>query len=135
MKKLTVIIEKGDSDNYGAHVPKLPGCISEGDTLEEVKANIKEAIIEHLEALADFNEVPEELDINNLKFQFKLDLPSFSKAFTWINVSALADEAGINPSLVRQYTSGKKYPSEKQAGLIQQAINRLSEDLGRVQLI
>ena len=49
--------------------------------------------------------------------------------------SALADEAGMNPSLVRQYTSGKKYPSEKQAGLIQQAIHRLSEDLGRVQLI
>ncbi|MBA7537202.1 hypothetical protein ES705_29469 [subsurface metagenome] len=135
MKSLTVIIEKGDSGNYGAYVPKLPGCISEGDTTEEVKANIKDAITEHLEALSEFNEVPKGIDINNLKFEFKLDLPSFSKAFSWINISALADAAGLNQSLVRQYTSGAKYPSEKQADVLQKAIHQLANDLNRVQLI
>jgi len=135
MKNLAIIIEKGDNGNYGAHVPILPGCISEGSTIEEVKTNIKDAIIEHLEALEDFNEVPKGIDINNLNIEFRFDLPSFSKAFSWINISALADAAGLNQSLVRQYTSGKKYPSEKQAITLQHAIHNLANDLGRVQLI
>ncbi len=135
MKTLTVIIEKGDSGNYGAFVPKLPGCISEGDTIDEVKVNIKDAIAEHLEALYDFSEVPKGIDIDSLKFEFKLDLPSFSKAFAWINISALAEIAGLNKSLVRQYTSGTKYPSEKQVGVLQHALHQLANDLNRVQLI
>ncbi len=135
MKSLAIIIEKGDSGNYGAHVPRLPGCISEGDTIDEVKANIKEAIAEHLDVLSEFNEVPKGIEIENLKFEFQLDLPSFSKAFSWINISALAEVAGLNKSLVRQYTSGAKYPSEKQAGLLQNAIHELANDLNRVQLI
>jgi predicted RNase H-like HicB family nuclease len=135
MRKLAVIIEKGDNGNYGAYVPRLPGCISEGDTIEYLKANIKDAIAEHLEALEEFNEVPDGIDIKNLTFEFRLDLPSFSRAFSWINISELADKAGLNKSLVRQYTSGKKHPSEKQASLLQRALDQMANDLSKVQLI
>jgi predicted RNase H-like HicB family nuclease len=45
-----VVIEKG-SNNYSAYVPDLPGCISTGRTLEEIKRNIKEAIELHIEGL------------------------------------------------------------------------------------
>ncbi len=41
---LNVIIHKEDN-GYWAEVPALKGCFSQGDTLEEIKANIKEAII------------------------------------------------------------------------------------------
>ncbi len=43
MKQYAVIYEKGDT-NWGAIVPDLPGCVSIGNTLEEVQENIKEAI-------------------------------------------------------------------------------------------
>ncbi len=43
MKKYRVIYEKGET-NWGAIVPDLPGCVSIGDTLEEVQENVKEAI-------------------------------------------------------------------------------------------
>jgi len=39
-----VIIEETSSDGYSAYVPDLPVCFTVGDTLDEVKANIREAI-------------------------------------------------------------------------------------------
>ena len=42
-------------------VPALPGCITEGDTVEEALANAREAIKCHLEGLAaDGEPIPEE---------------------------------------------------------------------------
>ena len=42
-------------------MPALPGCYSQGDTLEEAIANAKEAIAGYIEALAlDGEPVPEE---------------------------------------------------------------------------
>jgi HicB_like antitoxin of bacterial toxin-antitoxin system len=41
--RYAVVIEKGER-NYSAYVPDLPGCVSVGDTLEDVKAEIREAI-------------------------------------------------------------------------------------------
>jgi antitoxin HicB len=36
---------------YTVEVPSLPGCISEGDTIDEALANIKDAIEGYIEAL------------------------------------------------------------------------------------
>ena len=50
-----VIIEQDENKVYVAYVPELPGCHTEGDTLEEVMENIKEAIelyLEHTEEKA-----------------------------------------------------------------------------------
>jgi predicted RNase H-like HicB family nuclease len=46
-----IIIEKNKQGHYGAYVPDLQGCVSLGDTIEETKKNIKEAIQLHLEGL------------------------------------------------------------------------------------
>lgn len=48
--KYTIIIEKGEN-SYGAYVPDLPGCVAVGETEEEAKTLIKEAIEFHLEGL------------------------------------------------------------------------------------
>jgi predicted RNase H-like HicB family nuclease len=50
--RYAVVIEKGER-NYSAYVPDLPGCVSVGDTLDEVKAEIREAISFHLEGLRE----------------------------------------------------------------------------------
>lgn len=39
-----VIIEQDEDGGYVGKVPELPGCLSQGDTLDELMANIKEAI-------------------------------------------------------------------------------------------
>ena len=42
--KFTVILEPEEDGGYSIHCPALPGCSSQGDTLEEALTNIKEAI-------------------------------------------------------------------------------------------
>ena len=70
-----VIYEKGDS-SYGAYVPDLPGCITVGDTLEEVQTLIQEAIEFHIEGLQeDGDDVPQ--PSINLPIQY--DIPYLGK--------------------------------------------------------
>ena len=47
-----VVIESGPN-NYSAYVPDLPGCVSVGDTLDEVKEMIQEAIALHIEGMRE----------------------------------------------------------------------------------
>ena len=42
--KLRVIIEKDETGYFVAEVPALPGCVSQGKTLQEARTNIREAI-------------------------------------------------------------------------------------------
>jgi len=46
-----VSIEKGEDFGYVAHCPAIPGCHSQGQTIEEAIENIKDAIRGCLEAL------------------------------------------------------------------------------------
>ena len=46
-----VIYETAEEGGYIAYVPSLPGCHSQGETLEEAEANIAEAIELYLESL------------------------------------------------------------------------------------
>ena len=50
--KVSVVIEKDDC-GYFAFCPELEGCQSQGDTLEEVLANIREAVELYLETLSE----------------------------------------------------------------------------------
>jgi predicted RNase H-like HicB family nuclease len=49
--KVNVIIEK-DKYGYYAYCPELEGCQTQGDSLEEVLNNIKEAIKLYIETLS-----------------------------------------------------------------------------------
>ena len=40
-----------DEDGFTVTVPALPGCVTEGDTIEEALTNVKEAIKGYLRAL------------------------------------------------------------------------------------
>ncbi len=43
MDNLDIVVHETDEGGYWAEIPAMPGCITEGDTLEETKANIREA--------------------------------------------------------------------------------------------
>ena len=58
------MIPDREAGGYTAIVPSLPGCISEGDTVEEAIANIKEAIELHIESMVAHGEdVPDDVGI------------------------------------------------------------------------
>ena len=52
MKRYAVIIERA-TNNYSAYVPDLPGCVTTGKTVDEVMANMHEAIAVHLETMEE----------------------------------------------------------------------------------
>jgi len=48
----TVVIEP-DEEGFHAYVPALPGCHTFGDTIDEVRVNIAEAIDLHVESMLE----------------------------------------------------------------------------------
>ena len=58
MKYLTVIEET--KTGYSTYSPDLPGCVATGETLDEVKQRMREAVEFHLDGLqADGISIPE----------------------------------------------------------------------------
>ena len=48
--KLKAIIHEAEEGGYWAEVPALPGCVTQGETREELEGNLREAIEAWLEA-------------------------------------------------------------------------------------
>ena len=46
-----VIEREAEDEGYSAYSPSLPGCFSNGRTIEEARRNMREAIQQHIEAL------------------------------------------------------------------------------------
>jgi predicted RNase H-like HicB family nuclease len=44
MKKTFLVVYEKGKKNYGGFAPDVPGCISLGDTLEEIRINLAEAL-------------------------------------------------------------------------------------------
>lgn len=51
MMEYVVIVEKANDGSYSAYVPDLPGCVSCGESVEEVQELIAEAISAHVDSL------------------------------------------------------------------------------------
>jgi predicted RNase H-like HicB family nuclease len=47
---IRAIIHKAEEGGYWAEVPALPGCVTQGETMDEVRTNLKEAVESWLEA-------------------------------------------------------------------------------------
>jgi predicted RNase H-like HicB family nuclease len=50
--RYAIVIEKADG-NYSAYVPDLPGCVATGATVAEVEAEIRDAIVFHVEGMRE----------------------------------------------------------------------------------
>ena len=50
MIRYMAVVERGET-SWGAHVPDLPSCVAVGETREEVRQLIREAIELHIDGL------------------------------------------------------------------------------------
>ncbi|MEO7453498.1 MAG: type II toxin-antitoxin system HicB family antitoxin [Fimbriimonadales bacterium] len=50
---LQVIVHKAEGGGFWAEVPALPGCATQGETMEELMANVREAVDGWLDVKAD----------------------------------------------------------------------------------
>jgi predicted RNase H-like HicB family nuclease len=69
MKTTRQVILRQDEDGYwNAECPSLPGCFSQGDTLDEAIINIREAIQAYIESLEKHGEpIPDENMISTVE--------------------------------------------------------------------
>ena len=44
VEKFAIVIHQEPEGGFWAEVPALPGCYSQGETIEDLKANVREAI-------------------------------------------------------------------------------------------
>lgn len=134
MKKCTALIEKGKDGTFGIFTPDIESTIiGEGKTVAEAKADFENSVKEIIR-FCEEDDIPIPDDLKNITFVYKYDMPSFLNCYDYINMTKLANQAGINPSLMRQYKRGQ-YVSEKQASKIQTAIHKIGKELLAVRLV
>ncbi|MGH3685944.1 MAG: type II toxin-antitoxin system HicB family antitoxin [Pseudonocardiaceae bacterium] len=67
MRTYTIVVEPEDTGGFMVSVPALPGCFTQGATIEECRERAAEAIEVHIAGLeADGEPVPEERGIPQL---------------------------------------------------------------------
>lgn len=121
LKKLQLILEKGDG--------KLWGRVMINDNLISDSAASLQTLERKLrKVISDFE------GLDNVEFEYAYDLTVFFEQFNFLNQSGIAELAGINPGLIRQYSSGNKQPSKEQVGKIQEAIHTMAAKLKGVRL-
>lgn len=54
--KYVYVIERASDGSYSAHAPDLPGCTTSGETANEVRQGIKDAVATYIESLREHNE-------------------------------------------------------------------------------
>lgn len=60
----SVILHKAEEGGFWVEVPALPGCYSQGETIDETLANVKEAIELYLEVLREESQaVPKDEEV------------------------------------------------------------------------
>lgn len=125
--KATVIMEKASDGFYSCFVKEDLlgfGLAGYGDTAENAKADMLSAYGEIKKMKAEKG-----VDIPELEFTYKYDLQSFFNYFSFLNITKVAEIAGINASLMRQYTSGVTTAGQKQYDKIRIAVERIGKEL------
>lgn len=126
-KKVVLILEYGNG-GYSCYnddpIGKYAVIDGDGATAEEAKADFMRALEECRQAS------PEDKDINlDMEFTYKYDIQAFFKEFSFLNATDIARRAGINPSLMRQYTSGVKKAGEKTYNKLNACLSNIKNDL------
>lgn len=65
--RIKVILEPSDEGGYTVYVPSLPGCISEGETVQEALENIREAMKLYLDPVEDDWVVDENVAVEEIE--------------------------------------------------------------------
>ena len=134
MEKVQVIIERSKT-GYSAYLPELPGCISTGSSIQELKQNITEAISFHMEGMKEDKLSVPRLMAGEFSLQFKFDVETFLNHYDQVFTRrALSRLTGINESLISQYAAGLKHPRRAQAKRIEKGLHDLAKELLEVSL-
>lgn len=125
MKKAVFIVEKTNT-GYSAYAEDYNAATT-GDTYEELKQNM-------LDSLNTLLEHEGKKSANADDITVKFDMQQFLEYYSGLNILNISEQIGMNNTLISQYKSGKKYPSEQQARKIIEGIRSYGRELAAIDL-
>jgi hypothetical protein len=127
MKKVLVTVSQASDGMFWCHTEKEiygVGLNSAGSSVKEAKDDLLMCLEEAREDYEESGKYAEPVE-----FRYQYDLQSFFDYFSFLNVTEIAKRAGVNPSLMRQYTRGIKTAGEKTYERLAACMDSITKDL------
>ena len=123
--KIPLTIERGDGKELWGRLEYNENLIVEqAESISELEQKMKNLLCEF-----------EEVEPNTVQFEYQFDISALFQKFDFLKISNVAEHAGMNPGLLRQYVSGAKNPSVDQAKKIEHALHELASELQKAIII
>ncbi len=120
-----VVIEGNDRDGYSAFLPSLLGCVSAGDTIDEIKTLIVEAVSFHIEGMVeDGLPIPDPIPPELWEKEFGMSVPESVVPCLFVEISEVREvTADAHPNSKSAYKSRLVYdgPETNSGHLVRQS--------------
>lgn len=130
-KKINVVIERGIDGSFSAYIADDNcefGCIGEGKSVEETKADFMKAVGEIQEVYAE-----EGSKFPDVEFDFIYDMASFLNYYAYaFSLAGLARITGVNQGQLSHYVTGRRRPSKSTVEKIEQSLHDFANEIGQV---
>lgn len=130
-KKINVVIERGIDGSFSAYIADDNcefGCIGEGKSVEETKADFMKAVGEMQEVYAE-----EGSKFPDVEFDFIYDMASFLNCYAYaFSLAGLARITGVNQGQLSHYVTGRRRPSKSTVEKIEQSLHDFANEIGQV---
>ena len=130
-KKIHVVIERGIDGSFSAYIADDNcefGCIGEGKSVEETKADFMKAVGEMQEVYAE-----EGSKFPDVEFDFIYDMASFLNYYAYaFSLAGLARITGVNQGQLSHYVTGRRRPSKSTVEKIEQSLHDFANEIGQV---
>lgn len=124
-KIIELVIERGEKGEFWGRLKYHDNLITDSaPSIPELETKMTELL-----------ETFENLDPSDFEFAKTYDVYSLFEDFSFINITKFAELISINPSLLRQYASGVKNPSEAQLKKIQDGFHVLGNKMEQIDLV
>ena len=129
--KINGIIERGIDGSFSAYIADDNcefGCIGEGKSVEETKADFMKAVGEMQEVYAE-----EGSKFPDVEFDFIYDMASFLNYYAYaFSLAGLARITGVNQGQLSHYVTGRRRPSKSTVEKIEQSLHDFANEIGQV---
>ena len=133
MKTLRIVIERS-ADMFSAYAENAEGIYGGGDTVEEAKKSILDAIEIIKEEFTEDN-IPVVLK-GDYQVVYHFDVESLLNYYKGVFTNAALEKiTGINQRQLQHYSSGLKKPRHPQLKKIEEGLHRLAAELNAVELV
>lgn len=131
MSTYQVIIERGVEGTYSAYIADDNcefGCIGEGNTVDETKADFYRAVEDMKEVYAE-----EGTPFPEVEFEFSYDMASFLSYYAYaFSLAGLARITGVNQGQLSHYVTGHRKPSKATVEKIEKSLHAFAHEIGQI---